>query len=202
MPDKDELNQLWCGQTTGLHTKGEDMLAIAIGKADRFDHTIKMRNWRECGASALVTAFFAWSAWRSPEALVRAGYLVVAASGLWIVFYILRYGREAPAPTPDQSLAGFQQALLRKYEHQIRLLKNVKFWYLLPVFSGLLLASVGGMVTHAAVGRPVWPEFIAIALYTAVFGFIWWLNEVPTVKKLRREREALLKQMNAATGEQ
>jgi uncharacterized membrane protein len=178
------------------------MLAIAIGKADRFDHTIKMRNWRECGASALVTAFFAWSAWRSPEALVRAGYLVVAASGLWIVFYILRYGREAPAPTPDQSLAGFQQALLRKYGHQIRLLKNVKFWYLLPVFSGLLLASVGGMVTHAAVGRPVWPEFIAIALYTAVFGFIWWLNEVPTVKKLRREREALLKQMNAATGEQ
>ena len=172
------------------------MLTIAIERANRFDHTIKARNWRECGGAALVTAFFAFIAWRSPNALACAGNLVVAASGLWIVFYMLRYGREAPAPAPDRSLADFQQALLRKYEHQIRLLKNVKYWYLLPPYVGLLLASAGIVVARTPAGQPGWPQLIAVAIYTAVFGFIWWLNEGPGVRKLQRERARLLEEMD------
>ena len=93
MADKDELNQLWCGQTTGPPTKGEDMLTIAMERAERFDRTIKARSWRECGAAAVVTAIFAFKAWGSQNALACAGNLVVAASGLWIVFFMLRYGR-------------------------------------------------------------------------------------------------------------
>jgi hypothetical protein len=64
--------------------------------------------------------------------------LVVAASGVWYGFYILRYGREAPSPAPDRSAADFQQALLRKHDHQIRLLKTVKYWCLAPPYVGLL----------------------------------------------------------------
>jgi hypothetical protein len=201
MADKDELNQLWCGQTTGPPTKGEDMLTIAMERAERFDRTIKARNLRECLAAALVTVFFALVAWKSPNALARAGNLVVAASGLWIVFFMLRYGRNAPSPAADRSLADFQQALLRKYDHQIRLLKNVKYWYLLPPYVGLLLASAGILMANTAKGQPGWPQSIAVAIYTGVFGFIWWLNEGPAVGKLRRERARLLEEMKPAGGE-
>ena len=176
------------------------MLTIAIERVNRFDHTIKARNWRECGGAALVTAFFAFIAWRSPNALACAGNLGIAASGLWIVFYMLRYGREAPAPAPDRSLADFQQALLRKYEHQIRLLKNVKYWYLLPPYVGLLLASAGKMMADDAKGQPGWPELVAVTIYTAVFGGLWWLNEVYGVRKLRRERARLLEEMDRPEG--
>jgi hypothetical protein len=200
MADRDELNQLWCGQTTGPPTKGEDMLTIAMERAERFDRTIKARNWRECLAAALVTAFFAFVAWRSPNALARAGNLVVAASGLWIMFCMLRYGREAPSPA-DGRLADFQQALLRKYDHQIRLLKNVKYWYLLPPYVGLLLGSAGMVMANTAKGQPGWPQLIPMAIYTAVFGFIWWLNEAYGVGKLQRERARLLQEMKPSTGE-
>jgi hypothetical protein len=138
MADKDELDELWHGQTTGPPIKGEDMLTIAMEKANRFDRKIKARNLRECLAAVLVTAFFAFLAWKSPNALARAGHLVVAASGVWYGFYILRYGREAPSPAPDRSAADFQQALLRKHDHQIRLLKTVKYWCLAPPYVGLL----------------------------------------------------------------
>jgi hypothetical protein len=178
------------------------MLTIAIERANRFDRMIRLRNWRECGGAALVTAFFTFVAWRSPNALACAGNLVVAASGLWIVFYMLRYGREAPAPAADRSLADFQQALLRKYEHQIRLLKNVKYWYLLPPYVGLLLASAGKTMADSAEGQPGWPQLIAVAIYTGVFGGIWRLNEVYGVRKLRGERARLLEEMRPATGEQ
>jgi hypothetical protein len=174
------------------------MLTIAMERANRFDHKIKARNWRECGAAALVTPIFAVMAWQSPNALACAGNLVVAASGLWIVFYMLRYGREAPAPAPDRSLADFQQALLREYEHQIRLLKNVKYWYLLPPYVGLLLASAGKIMARTAEGQLGRPEPVAVTIYTAVFGGAWWLNEVYAVRKLRRARARLLQEMGRA----
>ncbi|MGC9951611.1 MAG: hypothetical protein ABSF64_35105 [Bryobacteraceae bacterium] len=143
------------------------MLTIAMERAERFDRKIKARNLRECLAAVLVAAFFAFVAWKSPNALARAGHLVVAASGLWIVFCMLRYGREAPPPAPDRSAADFERALLRKYDHQIRLLKNVKYWYLLPPYVGLLLASAGIVMANRAAGQPAWPQLASFAVYTA-----------------------------------
>ena len=201
MPDRDELDELWCGQTIGPPRKGEDMLAIAIKKANQFDRTIKVRNWTECGASVAVAVLFGFLAWHAPNLLTRAGSLAVAASGLWIVFVMLRYGREAAAPGPDQSLAGFQQALLRKYDHQVRLLKNVKYWYLLPLYVGLLLRIAGEMQASAGGRLGIWPELAAVILCTAVFAAIWWLNEGYAVARLRRLQAELREQMNPAEGE-
>jgi hypothetical protein len=199
MADRDELDQLWRGQATGPPRKGEDMLTIAMERANRFDHKIKARNLRECLAALLLTALYTFIAWKSPNALSRAGHLLVAASGLWIVFCMLRYGREAPPPAVDRSLADYQQALLCKYDYQIRLLKNVKYWYLLPPYLGLLLGSAGIVTANQAQGLPGWPQLIPLAIYTAMFGGLWWLNEVYAVSALQRERTRLLEEMNGAT---
>src|SRR5579863_317903 len=181
MNDRDELNQLWRSQPIGPETKGEDMLTIAMRKARRFDRMITVRNAAECLAAAVVTVLFTTMAVHTSNALIRAGNAVVAASGVWIIFYMLRFGREASNPAPDQSLRGFQHALLQKYEHQIQLLKNVKYWYLPPLYAGLLLASAGSIRENAAKGRPTWAEFVAPVIYTAVFAGVWWLNETKGV---------------------
>lgn len=170
------------------------MLTIAMERAEKFDRTIKARNWRECLGAAILTPLFAYIAWHSPNTLARAGNLVVSASGLWIAFCMLRYGREAPAPAPDRTLADYRQALLRKYDHQIRLLRNVKYWYLLPPYIGLLLSSAGILEARAADGQPSWPEWIAVAVYTALFASLWWLNEKYGIGKLTRERHRLLEE--------
>lgn len=195
MAERDELNELWCGQTPGPPIKGEDMMTIAMERANRFDRTIKARNLREIVAGLIVAGFFGFVAWQSPNTLSRAGHLLVAASGLWVVFYMLRFGREEPAPAPERSVADFQQALVRKYDHQIRLLKRVKYWYVLPPYVGLVMASAGMLMADAASGRPVWPQWVAMGAYSAVFGTVWWLNEVHAVGKLRAERDRLLKEM-------
>jgi hypothetical protein len=66
---------------------------------------------------------------------------------------------------------------------------------------GLLLASAGIVKARTAEGQPGWPQLIAVAIYTGVFGFVWWLNEGPGVRTLRRERARLLEEMNPAAGE-
>jgi len=176
------------------------MLTIAMERANRFDRMIRLRNWRECLAALAVTVGFAWIAWHSPNALARAGHWVVAASGVWYGFYMLRYGRGAPLPGPDRSLGDFQQALLRQYEHQIRLLRTVKYWALAPAYVGLLLASAGIVEANKAAGLPAWPQLISFAVYTSVFGAVWWANEVYAVRKLRGKRARLLEEMSTLEG--
>lgn len=202
MTDKDELGQLWCSQSAGPQMKGEDMLAMAIKRVNRFDRTIKLRNLRESGAGLVVAVLFAWIAWHSPAALARTGNALVAASGLWYAFGMWRYGREARPAAPDRSLADYQRALLRKYDYQIRLLKNVKYWVLLPPYAGLLLASAGNLMGDAAKGRPAGPQWVAMGIYTAVFATVWWLNEVYAVRALSRGRAGLLEQMHHTEGEE
>jgi hypothetical protein len=122
-------------------------------------------------------------------------------SGLWVVFYMLCYGRGAPLPATDRSLADFQQALLHQYDQQIRLLQKVKYWYLLPPYVGLLLASAGKIMARTAEGQPGWPESIAVAIYTAVFAIVWWLNGTYGVRNLRARRARLLEEMNPSKGQ-
>jgi hypothetical protein len=141
----------------------------------------------ECIAAGVLVPMFAFASFHAPNVLMRAGAAVVSASGLWIIFYTLRYGGATRPVEPDQSLAAFQQALLGKYKQQIRLLRNVKFWYLLPPYVGLLLLSSGLAYDHASRGRLGWNDAIGPAIYTVIFAAIWWLNEVNAVRRLKRE---------------
>jgi hypothetical protein len=200
MVEKDELGRLWSSQTRGPQIEGEKMLEIVMREANRFDRVVNRRNWREWIAGGFVAVFFVFVALAAPNALVRAGAAVIAASGLWIILYLARYGREAADPTPDQTLLGFERALLRKYEHQIRLLKNVKYWYLLPPYIGLLLMSAGQILQHHRVAPLGWVDFIRPAIYTAFFAFVWWLNEMFAVGRLQEKRARLLERMR--TGEE
>ena len=95
----------------------------------------------------------------------------------------------------DRNLAEFQQALLGEYERQIRLLRNVRYWYLLPPFAGLLLASTGSVMARLSERHPWWPELIAVPVYTAIFGLVWWLNESYAIGQLQRQRARLIEEM-------
>jgi hypothetical protein len=83
----------------------------------------------------------------------------------------------------------YQAALLDRYDHQIRLLRRVKYWYVLPIYLWMLLVIVtvpgrfpGGRITYFAIA-------------TLLAAFIVWLNEGYGVRKLRaarREAESLV----------
>jgi len=149
MNTSDELEQLWKTQPVDPAVKGEEMREIILNRTEKFDRTIRRRNMRETVAAAAVAVFFSYLAWGQSDRIVLAGSLILVAGSLWIIYYLWRHGTEPPDPNPDQTLAGYQQALVRKYDHQIRLLRNVKFWYLLPIYAGLLTLA-GAMIKDRA----------------------------------------------------
>jgi hypothetical protein len=192
MNTPDELEQLWQTQPVDPVIKGEEMLRIIMNKTAKFDRTIRRRNIRETVAALVVAAFFAIAAWKQHNAIERLGSLIIVAGALFIIYYIRRHGAEPPDPNPDQTLGGYQRALAEKYGHQIRLLRNVKFWYLAPMYVGLLIATAGLLKERAASGALTWVDAIGPIVYTLVFAAIWWLNEVYTVRKLQGMRTKLM----------
>ncbi len=138
MNNEDELKELWKSQPASGIVKGNEMLEIVEKKMQKFDRMIAMRNRVECIAAAAVVIFFTWTAVRAPNVVMKAGSLVVAAGAAWIIFYMLRYGRAKMIADPSENLANYTQALVGRYDQQIRLLKSVKYWYLLPMYIGLV----------------------------------------------------------------
>jgi len=201
MNTPDELEQLWKTQPVDPAVKGEEMRQLILKKTEKFDRTIRRRNIRETIAAAVVAVAFTYIAWGQNNGVDRAGSIILVASSLWIIYYMWRHGTEPPDPNPDQTLAGYQHALVRKYDHQIRLLRNVKFWYLAPMYVGLLTLSVGTLKARAEKGALTWVDAIYPSVYTLLFAAIWWLNEIHAVGRLRRMREKVVSGVQEGDGE-
>lgn len=188
MNGQDELHDLWCSQPSLETGRGEDTLRFVQGRTNRFDRAMAVRNWLECIAAGVFVAMFGFSALRAGDALTRAGSFVIAAGAAWIIFYLLRYGRGPRDVDPSIDLRGYAQALVNRYDYQIKLLKSVKYWYLLPLYLGLLLGTLGTLRGKARTGALGWSDMIPPMIYTAVFAAVWWLNETYSVGRLRQER--------------
>jgi hypothetical protein len=192
MTENDELRALWNCSPPATGKRGEDIMQAVQQRTQRLDRAIRNRNWRECIAAGLVFAFFLWGALRTADAFVRAGSLIIMASAIWIAFYFIRFGKARAAVAPDQSLTSYAQSLAANYDHQIRLLKSVKYWYLLPPYLGLLTLTAGQLLARAKAGGLNWGDAVYPAIYTVFFAAVWWLNEVYTVGKLRESRAKIL----------
>jgi hypothetical protein len=188
MNKPDDLEQLWKTQPVDPAVKGEEMRQIILKKTEKFDRTIWWRNIRETVAAAVLAAMGAYGAWAQHDAFGRASSVILVAASLWIIYYMWRHGTEPPDPNPDQTLEGYQRALVLKYDHQIRLLRNVKLWYLAPLYAALLTASMGTFKERAVRGALTWLDGLVPLFYTLLFEGIWWLNEVYGVRKLERLR--------------
>ena len=195
MNTQDDFRNLWHSEA-GIQpaTRGEEMLTLVIERTRRFDRQIAVRNSIECIASALVVGMFAWFAWRAPNEIIRAGMAIVALSGVWIAFYILRYGGGPKPLDPGIDLSAYPRILRESYERQIRLLRRVKYWYLLPLYIGLVVGSVGLWFQLASEGRNLLARLASLldfGITTIVFVFVWILNERYGVRKLERLKEEL-----------
>jgi hypothetical protein len=192
MSRPDDLERLWQTQPVQTDMKGEEMRKIIVKKIEVFDHKIRKRNIREYVAALFVVPVFFYFAWIMPNSIARVGSVVVAVGALWIVYYLWRHGTGPADPLPDQTLASYRRALIAKYDHQIRLLRTVKLWYLLPLYVGLMTLLAG--LLRESDARNAGTLFIEVyAVVCTVFcGFVWWLNGVWGVRKIERLRAQVI----------
>jgi glucan phosphoethanolaminetransferase (alkaline phosphatase superfamily) len=201
MTPQDELRNLW---HSGAVTPGkgeQEMLALVIEKTRAFDRRITGRNVAEVAAGAFVFCLFAFFAWKAPHPIMRLGAAIVALSAVWISYYILRFGAGPKRLDPGMELSRYAGLLRDNYDRQIRLLRRVKYWYLLPPYVGLVIGYLGIWMQLTAEGKPLAIRLASLAglpFVTLFFAGVWVLNERYGVRHLERLKSELM----AVSGEQ
>ncbi len=193
----DDMQKAWQSQDPGAKvTINADLLLKEVKRNQRqFRATIFWRDVREVGVSFLMTLFFlGWSIqwhWWSLY-LLSFGCFFVGA-----FFLVDRRIQRRKQPVHKDSLQACIENSLFQVNHQIWLLKNVLWWYLLPILIGLggVIAQTvwsfrgQGLTTMITVGATY------LITYGFTYGFVYWINQRAVRKQLdprRQELETLL----------
>jgi hypothetical protein len=188
----DDLQKTWQSQSSARLNVPADVLLREVRRNQRnFRMTIFWRDFREVFVAAVMTVFFAL------QGIKGAGWPWVLLGGmcLFVGGFILvdRFRRRGRAARFGDSLLGCVEASLENVEHQIWLLRNVLWWYILPLVIGMAIALVHMAVQPDELPWLRWAVFGAVgALCAAVCAGIYWINQWAVRSELEPRRLELL----------
>lgn len=190
----EDLQKAWQSQNPGAKvTINTDLLLREVRRNQKhFARTIFWRDVREAGLAYVLAGYFIrHGLWTGVWTNCLIGLACFGVGTFMIVDRWLQRGK----PPAANDLVACVEASLHQVNHQIWLLRNIAWWYLLP-----LALTIGISVTaqvwdseHATsqlAGLGVYAFFVIL-----LYWFIYWLNQFAVKKTLeprKRELEALL----------
>jgi hypothetical protein len=201
----DDFKRAWQEQPSRTVFVDADLMLKELRRNDaHFAAMIFWRDVREIGTSLLLVPlwFYLGAKFSSPW----TWYLTVPAL-LWVAGYLLadRMRHRRQTPRPGESLRQCVASSLAQLEHQIGLLRNVAWWYLLPL--ALPLLAFFGQIAwrqRSEGWRAAVATSVAVALVAVVFAGVYWLNQYAVqcgLEPRRRELKTLLASLDDETPE-
>lgn len=199
----DDLKKAWQSQTSPRRlTLNAELVLNEVRRNERqFATMIYWRDVREVGIALLLVPVWVYLGVRNSSPWTW--YLVIPTL-LWIAgFMVVDRMRQRPRqPAPGDNLRGNIGRSLAQVEHQIWLLRNILWWYLLPPFVALTIyfahlawqSRDGGLEAFAKFAAPT-------VVVTFLYWFVYWLNQFAVRKELeprRQELQALLRNLDEA----
>jgi Na+/proline symporter len=188
----EELQKTWQAQDAGTKvTIDADVLLKEVRRNERqFRATIFWRDAREVGVAFLLILWFLYCGLRDhdwTDFLVGSACFGVAA--YMVTDRLLQRRKQAAA---NDSLKACAERSLVQVNHQIWLLRNVFWWYLLP-FAAALGISIGYSTWQARhFGTTAVIGWCLLALFgVLLYWGIYWLNQFAVRKDLEPRRQEL-----------
>ena len=134
----------------------------------RLQRKIRLRNFTEYAASALIVVFFGWNMVHFPGPMRAAAALLIAGV-LYMVWQLHRRGspRSMPADLAVHTGIAFHR---RELERQRDLVRHVWSWYLGPMIPGMAAILVAALLNHPG-GGPYGRLFLAVYAAAAALAF-------------------------------
>ena len=188
----DPLKEAWQMQTAQPQfTIDPNLLLTEFRRNERtFTAMIFHRDVREIGVALILIPV--WIVLGRCSDSPWTWYLTIPGL-LWIAgFMLVDRRRHARPPAPEAPMLQQVAAALADVEHQITLLKNVLWWYLLPLalpmfafFAHVSWRSWDGSWLSLVMSA------IPFTIVVGVFAFVYWLNQYAVRKTLEPRREEL-----------
>jgi len=194
------LQKAWQSQDPGAKvTINTDVLLNEVRRnQQQFRVMIFWRDVREVVVAAFLTWLFLHWAIRDREWSLYL--LSFACLGVAIFMLADRWLQRKKQPVTNDPLRSCIEASLIQVNHQIRLLKNVFWWYLLPFLVGFaaLIGSVVWQTRHTGLDVIIFMTGCALFCGLVCWG-VYWLNQFAVRKTLeprRQELKTLLTSLN------
>lgn len=190
----ESLQKSWQNQETKISLNPGLLLKEVRRNQQQFRATIFWRDFREVGVGILLFGIFLIWGLRSLDWTI----CLMAFACLWVAIFIVvdRFMQYRKRPAANDTLKGCIESSLHQVNHQIWLLKNVFWWYLLPldVTWGIFVACSAWHDRHS--GLSVVIGWIVYAIFGVLMTWgLYWLNQLAVRKNLvprRQELEKLL----------
>ena len=197
----EDMQSAWRSQGEGFKMTIDSSLLLHEVKRNHryFSAMIFWRDFRECFVALLLVIFFMYAG-------VKTHFkptIFLIASMLWIGVFIIadRLLHKRKYLSEQASLSEAIKRSLQEVSHQIWLLENVFWWYLLPpaigmvLFYGAVIYTVHPTFELSFTGNSLFVVSTGILFAVLVFWGVYKLNQVAVRKELllrKRELEELL----------
>lgn len=191
--DPDNLQEAW--QSPASHSRltiDADVLLNEVRQSQRvFAGVIFWRDFREIGVAVILVPVWICIGWAAglpwswyltvPSLIGVAGFLLIDR---------LRHGGQAPAA--DQPLRVHVEFSLTAVEHQIWLLRNIFWWYILPFLVPALafLTQLAWLSRDRGFNAQHMMVLVGIVVLATMY-FIYWLNQRAVRTNLQPRRDEL-----------
>ncbi len=197
-----ELQKTWQKDTSSSKlTIDSDLLLREVKRNKKhFESTIFWRDVREAGGSFVLAVFFLY---QSMKLNLWSLYFPALACILVGVFMIVdRVIQKGKLPKSSDSLANCIKISLVQVEHQIWLLRNVLWWYLLPFAIGIALfwGHGGWRIRNDSRIGLIFIGGCFIGLIILCTG-IYYLNQYAVRKELVPRKQELESLLNSLTND-
>jgi CubicO group peptidase (beta-lactamase class C family) len=192
--DPDSFQKAWHSQSSQTRvTIAADLLLKEMQRSQRsFRATIFYRDFREIAVGLLMLP--SWFYLGHRFTLPWTWYLGIPAI-TWVILFIVvdRFRHKQRPRESGEPLVDCAKASRTQVEHQIWLLRNVFWWYLLP-FTIAILAFFAqtAWLRHSG----FWPITFALLPFVlfllVLYGFVYYLNQRAVRRDLEPRREELL----------
>ncbi len=194
----DELQETWQSQQTSFKLSiDSDLLLREVKRNKRFfESAIFWRDVREVGVAFLMFLFFLYFGLKMKIWSLHATALLTLSVGVFMVVDRIIQKRKCPELTG--ALMVYIENSLAQVVHQIWLLKNVLWWYLLPPSIGIaiFIGHIAWLIRDLP-GRGL----IFLSVYCVFCVLLFWgvylLNQRAVRKELNPRKEELEQLLNS-----
>ncbi len=187
MHDKD-LKNLWkdAPEKGVVEFNHQQILKDMNVQIEKIEKSIKQRNVLEIIAALFIIVFFGRSCLQSDFGLQQVGAGLAVIAAVFIIYKLLQV--QLSKKSADVSMSIKEQLLASKayVKQEQDLLKNILYWYILPLTTAILLMALGG-------GGSFLFKMIYIPLVLGLALFVYWLNQ-----KAARKFDPYLTQLDEA----
>jgi len=191
----DQYQQVWKADAAQTRvTINTDLLTKEVRRSQQqFEATVFWRDVREAGTSLVLIPI--WLAMGVTMSLPWTWYLTIPAL-IWVAGFVLVDRRRHPQrpSEPGEPLLYYAKESLTQVEHQIWLLRNVFWWYLLPFCLSIMAFFLQTSWSNSSTtwGFVLFAGFLGLFL-AVIYGGTYFANQYAVRTQLEPRRQDLLK---------